>query len=216
MILSGMFIFAATMVASIGNDNIAKPALSIPKPAAVSATYRAAQEKRERELELAKLKAIVNSLGGKPEHAKIIQSAGREFKIDPVFLAAVTFVESSFRPDAASNKGARGLMQLKPIVLNVFGVTDPWDPHDNVMAGAAYLKHCFERYAKQPNSTYLVLAAYNIGPGPPEKLNNSEAAERFVKKVLLVYNRFTDIPIPVSKNDKNDKKDARKKDDKPS
>jgi soluble lytic murein transglycosylase-like protein len=213
MIISGMFIFAATMIASIGNDNVAKPALSMPKPAVISATYRAAQEKRQLELELAKLKEIVNSLGGKPEFAKIIQSAGREFRIDPIFLAAVTFVESSFKPNAASSKGARGLMQLKPIVLNVFGVTDPWDPHDNVMAGAAYLKHCFERYAKEPNSTYLVLAAYNIGPGPPEKLNNSEAAERFVKKVLLVYNRYTDLPIPVTKNDK---KDTRKKDGKSS
>ncbi len=213
MIFSGMFLFAATMVASLGSDNIAKPELSVPKPAAISAAYRASREKHERERELAKLTAIVNSLGGKPEHAKILQSAGREFQIDPVFLAAVTFVESSFRPDAASNKGARGLMQVKSIVLNVFGVTNPWDPHDNVMAGAAYLRHCFERYGKQPNSTYLVLAAYNIGPGSPEKLNNSEAAERFVKKVLLVYNRFTDIPVPMTKNDK---KDTRKKEGKSS
>ena len=66
------------------------------------------------------------------------------------------------------------------------------------MAGAAYLRNCFERYKHCPNSTYLALAAYNIGPGPVEKLNQSEAARRFVRKVLRVYNRLTDSPIPMT------------------
>jgi soluble lytic murein transglycosylase-like protein len=65
------------------------------------------------------------------------------------------------------------------------------------MAGASYLRTCFDRYASQPESTFLALGAYNIGPGPVEKLTRSDAAERFVKKVLSVYNRFTDSPIPV-------------------
>jgi len=127
----------------------------------------------------------------------MLLSAGREFDIDPVLLAAVTYVESSFRPKATSHRGARGLMQLRPVVLNVLGVTDPWDPHENIMAGASYLRTCFDRYASQPESTFLALAAYNIGPGPVTKLTRSDAAERFVKKVLAVYNRFTDSPIPI-------------------
>ena len=75
-------------------------------------------------------------------------------------------------------------MQLRPIVIEVLGVTDPWDPHQNIMAGTAYLRNCFERYKHCPNSTYLALAAYNIGPGSVEKLNRSDAAGRFVRKVL--------------------------------
>ncbi len=89
-------------------------------------------------------------------------------------------------------------MQLRPIVLEVLGVSDPWDPHQNIMAGTAYLRNCFERYQHFPNSTYLALAAYNIGPGPVEKLNSSDAAGRFVRKVLQVYNRLTDSPIPIT------------------
>jgi hypothetical protein len=146
--------------------------------------------------ELHKVATMVRNLGGKSDYARILVSAGREFEIDPVLLAAVTYVESSFRPRVSSCRGARGLMQLRPVVLNVLGVTDPWDPHENIMAGAAYLRTCFDRYASQPNGTFLALAAYNVGPGPVKKLIRSDAAERFVKKVLCVYNRFTDSPIP--------------------
>jgi len=149
--------------------------------------------------ELHNLATMVRCLGGKSHYAEILLSAGKEFDIDPILLAAVTYVESSFRPRVRSRRGARGLMQLRPVVLNVLGVTDPWDPHENIMAGAFYLRTCFERYASERDGTFLALAAYNIGPGPVKKLTCSDAAERFVKKVLSVYNRFTDSPIPIRK-----------------
>jgi soluble lytic murein transglycosylase-like protein len=147
--------------------------------------------------ELRKMIRLVGTLGGKPEHARILLGAGGEFGIDPVLLASLAFVESSFRERVSSKCGALGLMQVKPLVMKVLGVTNPWDPHQNIMAGAAYLRHCFERYRKEPNSTFLALAAYNIGPGPVRKLTRSNAAKRFVKKVLRVYNRFTEVPIPI-------------------
>jgi|GEM_PF-1666951 len=156
-------------------------------------------EAQIRQSELDRLKEMVRSLGGKPEHASILLNAGRQFEIDPLLLAAVTFVESSFNPTAKSKCGARGLMQLRSVVLNVLGVTNPWDPHENIMAGAAYLRNCFERYDRYENATYLALAAYNIGPGPVSKLTGSDPAERFVRKVLSVYNRLTDEPIPVTR-----------------
>jgi hypothetical protein len=178
----------------------ARPALCMPRPAALTGEHRARLETHLRALEKAKLTKIVCSVGGKPEHAQSLLSAGREFEIDPVLLAAVTFVESSFKPKAVSNCGARGMMQLRTVVLEVLGVEDPWDPHQNIMAGTAYLKTCFERYARYSNCTYLALAAYNIGPGPVEKLTSSDAAERFVRKVLQAYNRWTDAPIPVTRD----------------
>jgi len=148
--------------------------------------------------ELCKTVQLVDALGGKPGHARIFLEAGREFGIDPVLLMSLTFVESSFREKVRSKCGALGLMQIKPLVATVLGVTDPWDPQQNIMAGAAYLRHCFERYREHPRSTYLALAAYNIGPGPERKLIRSDPAKRFVEKVLRVYNRFTDVPIPVN------------------
>lgn len=138
-----------------------------------------------------KLRDTVIAIGGEAHHARVLFHAGREFEIDPFFLASLAFVESNFRPKIKSNRNAKGLMQLRPVVLEVLGVTNPWDPYQNVMAGAAYLRHCFERYSKYENSTYLALAAYNIGPGNTRKLESSEAASRFVKKVLTVYNRLT-------------------------
>jgi soluble lytic murein transglycosylase-like protein len=189
------------MITVTSVDNVAgRPALSSPRPMTVSKEVRDRLQRHVRAQEEEKIRKIVCAAGGKPEYADSLITAGREFEIDPTLLAALTFVESSFRPRAASNRGARGLMQLRPIVLEVLGVTDPWDPHENIMAGAAYLRTCFERYARYSNSTYLALAAYNIGPGPVEKLTRSDAAERFVRKVLRVYNGWSDARIPVNRH----------------
>lgn len=194
MIWRGMIFLTlgTAIVASADQGIVARPEMSMPRIASVPAEVRREVENHVKARELEELKIIVQSLGGKSEHAESLVEAGREFQIDPVFLAALTFVESSFRANAASGKGARGMMQLRPIVLEVLGVTDPWDPHENIMAGAAYLRHCFDRYAKYKNSTFLALAAYNIGPGGVEKLTRSDAAERFVRKVLQVYGRFSE------------------------
>jgi soluble lytic murein transglycosylase-like protein len=202
MILHGMLLLSlGGILTAVDYDRaVARPAICMPgaRPAVVAGRVTAGLKHPASVKELEKLKTVVSSLGGKPDYARILILAGREFHIDPVFIAAVTHVESSFKPKAASGRGARGLMQLRPIVIEVLGVTDPWDPHQNIMAGAAYLRTCFERYKHCPNSTYLALAAYNIGPGPVEKLNRSDAAGRFVRKVLRVYNRLTDSPIPMT------------------
>jgi soluble lytic murein transglycosylase-like protein len=202
MILHGMlFLSLGGILTAVDYDPaVARPAISMPRarPAAVTSSVTAGLKTPSSEQELENLKSVVSSLGGRPDYAQILIMAGREFHVDPVFIAALTHVESSFKPRAASGRNARGLMQLRPIVIEVLGVTDPWDPHQNIMAGTAYLRDCFERYKHCPNSTYLALAAYNIGPGPVEKLNRSDAAGRFVRKVLRVYNRLTDSPIPMT------------------
>ncbi len=141
--------------------------------------------------ELARVAGVVRSLGGSPHHAPIFLAAAKEYEIDPAFIASVAFVESSFRTRAVSNCGARGLMQIRPLVMKIMGVTDPWDPYQNVMAGAGYLRYCFERYRSHSNSTYLALAAYNIGPGRVKKLTGSDPAKRFVRKVMGVYSKVS-------------------------
>jgi hypothetical protein len=191
--LSGLAIMSAT------DFQPGKPAMSMPRPIKGSPESDALVKSELKRFELEKLKRMVISLGGKPYQAEIIQIAGHEFKINPMFLASLAFVESSFRTGVESNKGARGVMQVRPLVLEVFGVTEPYDPYQNIMAGAAYLKHCFERYEQYKDATYYALAAYNIGPGSIQKLQESEAAERFVRKVLRVYNYHSCDPIYVRK-----------------
>ncbi len=203
MILQSMLLLSlGGMLTVVDYDPaLGKPEICMPSLQPPAVTRRANSGRKSVHItarELHDLKVVISSLGGNPSYARILILAGRKFNIDPVFIAAVAHVESSFRPRAASCRNARGLMQLRPIVINVLGVTDPWNPSQNLMAGAAYLRYCFTRYKHYRNSTYLALAAYNIGPGPVKKLNRSDAAGRFVRKVLRVYNRLTDSPIPLT------------------
>ena len=75
-------------------------------------------------------------------------------------------MESNYNPRAVSPKGALGLMQLVPQTARRFGVSDVFDPVENVQGGAAYLKYLLDLYN---NDLKLALAAYNAGEGAVAK-----------------------------------------------
>jgi hypothetical protein len=90
----------------------------------------------------------------------LIAPAAKKTGVAPDLLHAVMKQESAFRPCAVSEKGALGLMQLMPATAEHFHVADPFDPQQNVQAGAALLKQLLNRYK---GDLRLVLAAYNAG-----------------------------------------------------
>jgi len=95
----------------------------------------------------------------------LIQS-GTNNGVDPLLLYSVMHQESSFKSHAVSPKGARGLMQLMPGTAMRYGVTNIFDPRQNIEGGARYLRFLLDRFDGDVN---LALAGYNAGEGAVEK-----------------------------------------------
>ncbi len=93
-------------------------------------------------------------------------NSGANNGVDPLLLYSIMHQESSFKPHAISPKGARGLMQLMPYTAIRYGVTNIFDPKQNIEGGARYLKFLLDHFDGDIN---LVLAGYNAGEGAVEK-----------------------------------------------
>ena len=93
---------------------------------------------------------------------ELIDRAALRYDLDPALIRSVMQTESAFNPIAVSRAGAMGLMQLMPELAEEFGVTDPFDPEQNIMAGARYLKQLLRMH---DGNVRLAVASYNAGPG---------------------------------------------------
>lgn len=102
-------------------------------------------------------------------YANFITASARAHGIAPELVASVIAVESNFNPNAVSWRSACGLMQLLPETATRFGVTNIFDPQQNIEAGTKYLKELLLRYN---GDLSLSLAAYNAGPDRVERFRS--------------------------------------------
>jgi soluble lytic murein transglycosylase-like protein len=123
----------------------------------------------------------------------IIETAALSASLEPDLLRAVIVVESGFNSRAVSKRGAVGLMQLMPATATRFGVSNPYDPRENVHAGARYLKFLIDRFGQNVN---LALAAYNAGEEAVDRNGGHippfSETMAYVPRVLKIYRMLRD------------------------
>ena len=100
-----------------------------------------------------------------------ISASARRYGIDPRILRAVCFIESRFRNDAVSPKGAGGAMQFMPATARRYGLQDPHDPKAAIDAAAHYLRDLLTKFGGRID---LALAAYNAGEGAVESFQTGK------------------------------------------
>ena len=128
-----------------------------------------------------------------PYDAAINEHARRQGVAEDL-VRAVIQVESAFNPNAVSNKGAMGLMQLMPATAEELGVTNPFDPEQNIGGGVKYLKQLLNRYDQKVE---LALAAYNAGIGNVEKYGTTVPP---FKETRAYVSKITGAAPPKPKN----------------
>jgi len=119
----------------------------------------------------------------------IIQEAAAEYDVDPALIRAVMQAESAFHPYAVSRAGAEGLMQLMPALADEMGVSDSFDPRENIMGGVRYLKRLLDYHN---GDLELALASYNAGPGNVARYGGVppfRETRNYVKTIKAIYKR---------------------------
>jgi len=119
-----------------------------------------------------------------------IKEVAKSHGVSPALVKAVIKAESGFDPEAVSSQGAVGLMQVLPETARRVGVSNPHDPHSNIVAGVKYLKKLLEMFG---GDEALAVAAYNSGPGNVLKYGGIppyRQTQVFVNRVMHYYRMY--------------------------
>lgn len=117
-------------------------------------------------------------------YSQLVRAAADRHRVDTEILHAVIEVESGYRADAVSRRGAKGLMQLMPATVERYNVQDPFDPAANIDAGARYLRYLFDQFGMRGG-----LAAYNAGEGAVGRFHGVppyRETVRYVDRILTM------------------------------
>lgn len=118
-----------------------------------------------------------------------IVDSSKRYGIDPLLIYAQMHQESSFKLKATSYKGARGLMQLMPGTAARFGVSDIYNPKQNIEGGVKYMRWLLDTFG---GDVVLALAGYNAGEGAVMKYGNRvppyRETQEYVRRISARYN----------------------------
>jgi hypothetical protein len=126
-------------------------------------------------------------------YASEIKESSQRYGVEEAVVRAIIHAESAFRPNALSHKGAQGLMQLIPATAKRFGVTDAFNPNQNISGGVQYLAFLSKRYK---NDLTLVAAAYNAGEGAVDRFNGVppyKETKNYVVRVAQLAERYRQV-----------------------
>ncbi len=128
------------------------------------------------------------------KYAPIIEQAAKKYNVPVELICGVILQESNAKLKAVSHCGAQGLMQLMPGTAKRFGVTNAFDPKQNIDGGTHYLSWLMKRF---DGNIELTLAAYNAGEGNVEKYGNKvppfKETQNYIPKVLGYAQSMIDI-----------------------
>ena len=132
--------------------------------------------------------------GGKTKLDNVFRRASEKYGVSYDFLVAIAKIESDFEYDCVSSAGAKGIMQLMPEECKTYGVTDPFDPEQSIMACAKIMASNLKQY----NGDYvLAAAAYNAGPGAVKKYGGVppyNETQNYVKKLKQYMKEGVKVP----------------------
>ena len=127
---------------------------------------------------------LLNPYAAERPYAELVRAAADRHRVDADILHVLIDVESGYRADAVSPRGAKGLMQLMPATVERYNVQDPFDPAANIDAGARYLRYLFDQFGMRAG-----LAAYNAGEGAVRRFHGVppyRETVRYVDRVLTM------------------------------
>jgi hypothetical protein len=124
---------------------------------------------------------------------ELIREAAAAYGLDPALVRAVVWVESRYNPYAVSPRGARGLMQLTSVTAREVGVTNVFDPRQNVFGGVKYLSRLIKRH---DGDVALALASYNAGPSAVRRFGGVPPFSETTEYLSRIRRRFRHLPHP--------------------
>lgn len=161
-----------------------------PNPTAPPAAIQGAIGRGNQPLDPFAGTVVVRHLSPPPQMASMIRQAATRHGLDPLLFESLVAAESGFDPSVVSSAGAQGLAQLMPATAKMLGVSNPFDPAQNLDGGARYLAQMMRQFN---GDARLALAAYNAGPGAVSRHGGVPPFQETRNYIDRILNRVRDL-----------------------